>query len=83
MKRAAKRNLGETLREEMRLRDAVLRGLDDGPLTVPELAEALGRPAYEVLYWVMGLRRYGLVSETEQVTEAGYYKYERVAGEAP
>jgi len=81
MKRAAERNLGETLREEMRLRDAVLHCLGDGPMTVPELAEALGRPAYEVLYWIMGLRRYGLVSETEEVTEAGYYKYRRVPGE--
>jgi hypothetical protein len=31
------------------------------------------------MYWVMGMRKYGHVAETEE--EDGYYKYRAVAGE--
>ncbi len=75
-----KRAVREIVREEMLMRDKILAALGDGPLTVPEIAEALGNPAYEVMYWVMGLRKYGYVSEKE-LSDEGYYKYGAVARE--
>lgn len=61
--------------------DRLIGLLRDGPKTVPELAEALGRPAREVLFWVMGLRRYGRITETPEVTDEGYYRYAAARGE--
>ncbi|MBF7083838.1 MarR family transcriptional regulator [Desulfallas sp. Bu1-1] len=73
------RDIREIIREEMLMRDKILAVLRDGPKTVPEIAQALGCPSHEVMYWVMGMRKYGHVAETEE--EDGYYKYRAVAGE--
>ena len=51
--------------------------LGQGPKTVPELAEALGKPADEVTWWLMGYWRYGQVVEVGE-QEDGYSKYKLV-----
>lgn len=66
----------EVIREEMLMHRPILDALADGPLTVPEIAEAIARPSPEVLYWVMGMRRYGLIRELPD-PEDDYFKYER------
>ncbi|MCL6611656.1 MAG: MarR family transcriptional regulator [Peptococcaceae bacterium] len=75
------RDLREVIREEMLMRDKIAGILKDGPRTVPEIAQALGHPSWEVMYWVMGMRKYGYVSETGDVTEEGYHRYRVVARE--
>jgi hypothetical protein len=69
------RDMGEVLRDEMVMRDKIAALLREEDMTVPELAEALGYPAYEVMCWVMGMRRYGKVEETGRPDEDGYFKY--------
>ena len=49
--------------------------------TVPEIAQALHRPAHEVMFWVMGLRKYGFVAEIKEATDEGYYRYQAVERE--
>ncbi len=66
----------EVIREEPLMHRPILDALAAGPLTVPEIAEAIGRPSPEVLYWVMGMRRYGLIRELPD-PEDDYFKYER------
>ncbi len=75
----ALRDPREVIREEPLMHRPILGALADGPLTVPELAEAIGRPSHEVLYWVMGMRRYRKVVELPEPTDEGYFQY-RVAG---
>jgi len=72
------RDVREIIREEMLMRDRVLAVLGDGPKTVPEIADVLGCPSEEVMFWVMGMRKYGVVAETEE--EDGYFKYQATAG---
>jgi len=69
------RDLREIIREEMLMQDTILELLREGPKTVPEIAAALGRPSFEVMLWVMGLRKYGRVAETGELTDEGYYLY--------
>jgi len=58
----------------------VLRqALQASPRTVPELAAATGLPAPAVLWHVVALKKYGLVTETG--LSDGYYQY-RLAEEA-
>jgi predicted Rossmann fold nucleotide-binding protein DprA/Smf involved in DNA uptake len=64
----------EVIREEMIMRDKVLDALREGPLTVPEIAETMGVPAHEVMYWVMAARKYGFVEEISD-PEDDYYQY--------
>lgn len=72
----AMRDFREVIREEMQMRGKILKVLEDGAKTVPEIAESLGRPAHEVMFWVMGMRKYGHVAEIKEATDDGYYRYE-------
>lgn len=72
----------EIIREEPLMHLPILHALDQGPLTVPEIAELIGHPANEVLFWVMGMRRYGHVLEVEDPTDEGYFRYASVRQEA-
>lgn len=75
------RDIREVIREEMLMRDKIAGILKSGPRTVPEIAQALGCPSCEVMYWVMGMRKYGYVSETGEVTDEGYHRYQAVVRE--
>jgi len=71
------RDLREVIRDEMIMRDKVLAALQEGPRTVPEIAESMGCPAHEVMYWVMASRKYGLVAEVKDPDD-DYFQYELV-----
>ncbi|SHJ48065.1 MarR family transcriptional regulator [Desulfofundulus thermosubterraneus] len=74
------RDVREVVREEMLMRDKILDVLKDGPKTVPEIAQAVGYPCHEVMFWVMGMRKYGHLCEDE-LTDEGYYRYRAVIKE--
>ena len=76
-----KREIREIVREEPFMRGRILAVLAEGPHTVPEIAEAIGRPANEAMYWVMGMRRYGWVREVKEAAVDGYFRYQAVARE--
>ena len=65
----------EIIREEPMMHSPILAALRAGPLTVPEIAGQIGHPANEVLFWVMGMRRYGHIVEVEDATDEGYFRY--------
>jgi predicted Rossmann fold nucleotide-binding protein DprA/Smf involved in DNA uptake len=71
------RDVREVVREEPFMRAAILAALHDGPLTVPDIARAIGAPTHEVVLWVMGMRRYGWVAEIKGATADGYFQYAR------
>jgi predicted Rossmann fold nucleotide-binding protein DprA/Smf involved in DNA uptake len=72
----------EIIREEPMMHSPILWALRAGPLTVPEIAEHIGQPANEVLFWVMGMRRYGHVVEVPDPTDEGYFRYASAHQEA-
>ena len=72
----------EIIREEPLMHSPILSALKAGPLTVPEIAEQIGHPSDEVLFWVMGMRRYGHLVEVEDPTDEGYFRYANVRQEA-
>ena len=59
----------------------ILKALGNGPQTIPQIAEALGKPTREVIFWVMGLRKYGWVAEIKEVDDEGYFPYQRSSRE--
>jgi predicted Rossmann fold nucleotide-binding protein DprA/Smf involved in DNA uptake len=66
----------EVIREETVMRPHILAALADGPLTVPEIAAAIGAPTDETVMWVMGMRRYGWLVEIKGSDGDGYFRYE-------
>ena len=73
---APSREVREVIREEAVWRPRILAALAGGPLTVPEIAEAIGAPSDEVVFWVMGMRRYGWVAEIKGSEDDGYFRYQ-------
>jgi DNA-binding IclR family transcriptional regulator len=72
----ASREVREVVREEMAMRATILEALKEGPRTVPEIADAIGCPTHEVVFWVMGMRRYGWLSEIKGSDGDGYFRYQ-------
>lgn len=66
----------EVIREEPVMRPRILAALAAGPLTVPEIAGAVGAPSHEVVFWVMAMRRYGWLAEIKGSDADGYFRYE-------
>ena len=66
----------EVIREEPVMRPRILAALAEGPLTVPQIAEAVGAPTHEVVFWVMGMRRYGWLAEIKGSEDDGYFRYQ-------
>jgi len=69
------RNIQEIIHDEMIMRDIIGKTLEAGPLTIPEIAEVIGYPRYEVEIWLFAMRRYGEVEEVGRQEVDGYYKY--------
>ena len=72
------RDTREIVREEPLMQRPILEALADGPLTVPQIAERIGHPSREVLFWVMGMRRYGHLVELEDADDEGYFPYRAI-----
>lgn len=69
----------ETARREPGMRRMILKALESGSKTVPEIAEATGLPSRDVMWWVMGCLRYGFLETAGETTPEGYHKY-RMSG---
>ncbi len=73
---APNRDVREVIREEAVWRPRILEALAGGPLTVPEIADAIGAPTDETVFWVMGMRRYGWLAEIRGSEDDGYFRYQ-------
>jgi hypothetical protein len=75
------RDLREVIRDEHVMRPQILAALADGPLSIPEIAAAIGQPEREVVFWVMGMRRFNHVHELHPAEDDGYFRYRLATSE--
>jgi len=75
------RPVREVIRDEHSMKAPILKALGNGPRTIPQIAEAIGKPTREATIWVMGLRKYGWVMEIKEVDDEGYFPYALVPRE--
>jgi len=75
------RDVREIIRDEHLMRRPILEAMADGPLTIPQIADAVGKPRHEVVCWVMGLRKYGHITEIKEADDDGFYPYRVVEKE--
>ena len=66
----------EVIREEPLVRARILAAVSEEARSVPEIAETLGVPTHEALFWVMGMRRFGYLREIKGSDADGYFRYE-------
>jgi hypothetical protein len=70
------RDMLDIAQDEMVMRDRIAGMLEQGPMTIPDLAQNLGYSTREVTVWLFGMRRYGLVEEKGRADADGYFEYE-------
>ncbi|MEJ2076800.1 MAG: MarR family transcriptional regulator [Acidobacteriota bacterium] len=75
MENKTPRDLREIMRDEMVMSDKIAGVLADGPKTIPEIADSLGCPSYEVQLWVMAMRRYGKIDALPKGRADDYFQY--------
>ena len=68
--------LKDKVKEARAVKADILKALEEGPLTIPEIAEKTGHPADVVLFYFTSLRRYRQVELAEKDYE--YHKYKLV-----
>jgi hypothetical protein len=73
-----RRDIREIVHDEMLMKDRIASILREGPQTIPELAEAMGRPSHEVTIWLFAMRRYGEVEVVGRPDLDGYFTYKLV-----
>jgi len=57
------------------MKRSIRQALEDGPMTIPELADKLGMDKADATYYVMSLRKYGLITAGEQDDMDEYFYY--------
>lgn len=75
------RDLEQICRDEMGMHARILATMGDGDMTVSEVAEKLALPPSEVMVWMMGMRRYGLLAESSQPNDDDFFTYHVVEQE--
>lgn len=65
----------ERLKAQKALRRQLCQPMREAPKTIPELAEATGIPAHEVLWHITAMKKYDLIEEMGMCGE--YYLYQR------
>jgi predicted transcriptional regulator len=65
----------ELVKEQNAVRKLLRGALQEGPLTVPDLARKTGLPAEQVLWHVTAMKKYDLVVETGMDEAGDYYRY--------
>ncbi|MBL7111147.1 MAG: ArsR family transcriptional regulator [Bacteroidales bacterium] len=66
----------EELKQFNRMKRAIRTALEEGPKTIPELAGELDLSPAEVTYYLMSLRKYGVVMTGELDDMDEYYYYQ-------
>ena len=62
------------LKVQKRIQQEICKVLRDNPKTVPEVAEAVGMPAHEVLWYIASFKKYGLVVENGMCADYPLYQ---------
>ena len=75
MSNIRERALLDVLSDEMAMHDIIKEALASGPKTIPEIAEKIGAPAWEVTYWIMAMLRYGIIHELPKGRADDYFQY--------
>lgn len=66
------------LKEQKRIQQVICKAVRERPKTVPEIAQEVGLPTHEVLWYVTASKKYGILAEAGMCGD--YPLYTRVEG---
>jgi DNA-directed RNA polymerase specialized sigma subunit len=70
-------NAKQSIKTQNQIIKQIKAQIADSAKTVPEIAQATGMPTSQVLLYIAGLKKYGLVAEAEK--DGDYFKYGEVS----
>ncbi|MEL9915017.1 MAG: winged helix-turn-helix domain-containing protein [Candidatus Micrarchaeia archaeon] len=73
--RTVPKEILEKIKEDNKIKAMILNAMKDGPKTIPEISKITGLAASTVTWWLMTLRKYGMVIETGEIESDSFYKY--------
>lgn len=62
------------LKEQQAKRKTIRKAMEEGPKTVPEVADLTGFASHDVMWYMMAMKKFGLIEELEMDGE--YYRYQ-------
>jgi predicted transcriptional regulator len=62
------------LKEQQAKRKAIRKAMEEGPKTVPEVADLTGFASHDVMWHMMAMKKFDLIEELEMDGE--YYRYQ-------
>jgi predicted transcriptional regulator len=62
------------LKEQKRVQKEICQFIRENPKTVPEIAEAVAMPTYEVLWYIASFKKYGIVIEDGMCADYPLYR---------
>jgi hypothetical protein len=75
-----KRQVPEELKAKSKIfaknKKVILKALESGPKSIPEIAAETGLPLPTVTYYLMSLRKYGDIRDTQEINDDDFYLYE-------
>jgi len=72
--KTAPKELMDKVKEQTKIKNAIIKALKESPKTVPELAKELNMDSYTLFWYLMTLWKHREVEEVEK-TDEGYWKY--------
>lgn len=62
------------LREQKQMQQSICQFIRDNPKTVPEIAVEIGKPPHQVLWFLMAMKKYGIVVEAGMCGDYPLYR---------
>jgi len=79
-KRRISQELKNKVKEFAKVKKTILKSLESGPKAIPQIAQETKLDTAAVTYYLMSLRKYGEIEETEEINEDEYYLYRLKTG---
>jgi predicted transcriptional regulator len=74
-KRTVPDEVKANVKEFANVKKTILKALESGPKAIPQIAKETKLASAAVTYYLMSLRKYGEIEETEEIDEDEYYLY--------
>jgi Fic family protein len=74
-KRTVPEEVKNRVKESAQIKKTLITALASGPKTIPQIAAETKLAAATVTYYLMSLRKYGEIEESEETLDDEYYLY--------
>ena len=75
-RKTAQRDIAKKIKSLPKINQKIMAALESEPKAIPQIASEINYPVDKVVYGLMSLRKYGYISETDDIDGDECYLYE-------